>query len=74
MATREIRKIVLGDRYQEVQDKINDYQPYYYYTIRPGDTLSGIAQRFETTVKKLQSWNGIKNPDIIYAGTKIRVR
>ena len=70
----EIRKIVLGDRYQEVQDKINDYQPYYYYTIRPGDTLSGIAQRFGTTVKKLQSWNGIKNPDIIYAGTKIRVR
>lgn len=70
----EIRKSVLGDRYQEVQDKINDYQPYYYYTIRPGDTLSGIAQQFGTTVKKLQAWNGIRNPDIIYAGTKIRVR
>lgn len=69
-----LRKQVLGDRYQEVQDKINDDQPYYYYTVQPGDTLSGIAQKFGTTVKKLQAWNGIRNPDLIYAGRKIRVR
>ena len=45
-----------------------------YYTIKSGDTLSGIAQKYDTTVKQLQSWNGIKNANLIYAGQKIRVK
>lgn len=45
-----------------------------YYTIKSGDTLSGIAQKYGTTVKQLQSWNGIKNANLIYAGQKIRVK
>lgn len=45
-----------------------------YYTIKSGDTLSGIAQKYGTTVKQLQSWNGIKNANVIYAGQKIRVK
>lgn len=44
-----------------------------YYTIQKGDTLSGIAARFGTTVSSLQSLNGIQDPDRIYAGTRIRV-
>ncbi|MCB6203288.1 LysM peptidoglycan-binding domain-containing protein [Extibacter muris] len=44
-----------------------------YYTIKPGDTLSGIALRFGTTVAELQRLNGISNPNLIYAGTTIRV-
>lgn len=44
-----------------------------YYTIKPGDTLSGIALRFGTTVAELQQLNGITNPNLIYAGTTIRV-
>lgn len=44
-----------------------------YYTIRPGDTLSGIAARYGTTVSRLQSLNNISDPDKIYAGTRIRV-
>ena len=44
-----------------------------YYTIKPGDTLSGIALRFGTTVADLQRLNGISNPNLIYAGTTIRV-
>lgn len=45
-----------------------------YYTIKSGDTLSGIAQKYGTTVKQLQNWNGIKNVNVIYAGQKIRVK
>lgn len=44
-----------------------------YYTIRSGDTLSGIAARFGTTVKKLQELNQISDPDKIYAGSRIRI-
>ena len=44
-----------------------------YYTIRPGDTLSGIAARYGTTVSRLQSLNNISDPDKIYAGTRIRI-
>ncbi|MBW9329993.1 LysM peptidoglycan-binding domain-containing protein [Lactococcus raffinolactis] len=33
-----------------------------------GDTLSGIAAQFGTTVERLVSANGISNPNLIYAG------
>ena len=45
-----------------------------YYTVKSGDCLSVIAQKYGTTVSQLQSWNGISNPDLIYAGQKIRVK
>ena len=42
-------------------------------TIRQGDTLSEIARRHGTTVKKLRQLNGIKG-NLINVGKKIRVR
>lgn len=45
-----------------------------YYTVKSGDCLSVIAQKYGTTVSQLQSWNGISNPDLIYAGQKLRVK
>lgn len=44
-----------------------------YATIRKGDSLSEIAARNHTTVKKLRQLNGIKG-NSIRAGKKIRVR
>lgn len=41
------------------------------YTIVSGDTLTGIAKKFGTTVAALAAKNGIKNVDLIYAGAKI---
>lgn len=41
------------------------------YEIKRGDTLSGIAQRFGTTVQKLAAKNRIKNVNKINAGNSI---
>ena len=43
------------------------------YTVKSGDTLSGIAKRYSTTVAKLQQLNAIKNANLIYVGQKILV-
>lgn len=43
------------------------------YRVVSGDTLSGIAARFGTTVAVLTSANRISNPDLIYAGQVISV-
>ena len=46
-----------------------------YYLIQNGDTLSGIARKFGTTVEVLMALNPrIKNKNLIYAGDRIRVR
>ena len=39
-----------------------------YYTVKPGDTLSGIAARFNTTVKAIQAANNIADPRVIRSG------
>ena len=43
------------------------------YTVKSGDTLSEIAERYQTTVKKLASINNIVNIDLIYVGQDIEV-
>lgn len=45
-----------------------------YYVIKKGDTLSGIAKKYKTTVDQLVKWNNIKNKNLIYVGQKIRVK
>lgn len=45
-----------------------------YYTVQPGDTLSGIAERYGTSYQYLAYINGISNPNKIYAGDTIRVK
>lgn len=45
-----------------------------YYTVKYGDTLSGIASRYQTTYQKIAQLNGISNPNKIYSGQKIRIR
>ncbi|RHF69385.1 LysM domain-containing protein [Fusobacterium mortiferum] len=43
------------------------------YKIVWGDTLSELANQFDTTVKKLAKDNNIKNIDLIYAGEDLDV-
>lgn len=43
------------------------------YTVKRGDTLSGIASKYGTTVAKLVELNGIKNANLIYVGQVIKL-
>lgn len=43
------------------------------YVVQQGDSLSGIATRFGTTVSALQSANNIRNANLIYPGQVLRV-
>lgn len=43
------------------------------YTVKPGDTLSGIASKNRTTVAILQNLNGIKNENLINVGQVIKL-
>lgn len=72
----DARKIALGSRYNEVQKIVNGSTGLAasYHIIKSGETLSGIAAKYGTTVAKLQSLNGIKNANKIYTGSKIRVK
>ena len=50
---------------QETQNYIN-------YTVKSGDTLSGIANMLNVSLNYLVTKNNIKNPDLIYAGQVIK--
>lgn len=43
------------------------------YTVRYGDTLSGIASRYGTSTSTLASINGISNPNWIYPGQVLKL-
>lgn len=43
------------------------------YTVKKGDTLSGIASMYGTTWKKLAEYNGLSNPNKLFPGQEIRV-
>ncbi|RDW20834.1 hypothetical protein CWR48_04620 [Oceanobacillus arenosus] len=44
-----------------------------YYTVIKGDTLWGISQKYNTTVSKIKSLNGLKS-DLIKPGQNLRVK
>ncbi|MFZ4828784.1 MAG: LysM peptidoglycan-binding domain-containing protein [Phototrophicaceae bacterium] len=43
------------------------------YTVQPGDTLSGIARRFTTSVAAIAQLNGIVNPDRVLFGQTLQI-
>ncbi|WP_445430025.1 N-acetylmuramoyl-L-alanine amidase [Bacillus atrophaeus] len=44
------------------------------YTVKKGDTLSGIAKAQGVSVANLQSWNGIKDPNKIKIGQVLKLK
>ncbi|EDY37519.1 alginate regulatory protein AlgP [Cyanobium sp. PCC 7001] len=43
------------------------------YTVKSGETLSDIATRFDTTPERLIQINGLSNPDLLLAGSRLRI-
>lgn len=77
-------KVDLNIAYRDFTNTINTFrthnsralinEPSTTYTVTKGDTLSFIAKKHKTTVKSLVSLNGIKDPDKIYIGQKLRLK
>lgn len=54
--------------------KKSSKKEYTNYTVKKGDTLSAIAKKYGTTVKKIMSENSsIKNANKIYVGQKLKI-
>ena len=45
-----------------------------YHTVRKGDTLSGIARRYGTSVDRICKLNGISKSTVLKVGRRLRVR
>ncbi len=73
----ENRKQALGNHYDAVQAIVNQKLTHKSagrtYTVRSGDTLSGIAAKYGTTWQHLQQINGIKNANLIHVGQVLRI-
>lgn len=64
-----------GYDYAEVQKKVNELLKVSKttYTVKKGDTLSGIAKKYKTTVAKLKKLNDIKDVNKIYVGQVLKI-
>lgn len=73
----DARKRALGSRYAAVQAVVNQKlgggHKSRTYTVRAGDTLSGIAAKYGTTWQRLQQINGIRNANLIRVGQVLRI-
>lgn len=74
----EERKQKLGNRYQIVQNIINNRlsnkSNETIYIVKSGDTLSSIAKRYNTTYQKIANDNNISNPNLIYPNQKLIIK
>lgn len=60
---------------EETTGKPND-EDYIIYTIKSGDTLSGIASKYGVTLSQLLAWNPEykSSPNVIYAGQTVKIK
>lgn len=57
-----------------VNEQLQDDDEVKYHIVQKGEVLSEIATQYGTTYQALAKLNGIKNPNRIYVGQKIRIK
>ena len=62
-------------KYDNVEDVENsvDKSKYIEYIVKSGDTLSEIAEKYNTTYQKIAKDNNISNPNLIYPNQKLKI-
>ena len=76
-ADRKKRLTEAGYNYSSVQKKVNELlkaSGTKTHVVKKGETLSGIAKKYGTTVAKIAAANGISNVNKIYAGQKLIIK
>ena len=66
-----------GYNYETIQSAVNNAvnpkQTVITYTVKSGDTLSGIAKKYNTTYQAIARKNNIANPNKIYVGQVLKI-
>lgn len=70
------RRLKLGSKYAAVQKRVDEIikerkQNQKKYVVVKGDTLSGIAKRYNTTWQNIAKANNLTNPNKIYIGQQL---
>ena len=70
------RRLKLGSKYAAVQKRVDEIikerkKNQKKYVVVKGDTLSGIARRYNTTWQNIAKANNLTNPNKIYIGQQL---
>ena len=60
-------------KYDNVENSVDNSKNYIEYIVKSGDTLSEIAEKYNTTYQKIAKDNNIKNPNLIYPNQKLKI-
>lgn len=72
---RKKRLTEAGYNYNTIQKLVNELvNPSQYYVVAKGDTLSGIAKKFKTSIAALKKLNNLQNINMIRVGQKLRIK
>lgn len=69
----EVDGIVGPKTWAKIDELLQNPEPYFIYTVQPGDTLSKIAATYNTTVQAIVELNNISNPNLIQVGQKLKI-
>lgn len=61
------------DNVEDVENSVDNSENYIEYIVKSGDTLSEIAQKYNTTYQKIAQDNSIENPNLIYPNQKLKI-
>ena len=60
-------------QYDNVENSVDNSENYIEYIVKSGDTLSEIAEKYNTTYQKIAQDNNIENPNLIYPNQKLKI-